>query len=129
MHDAALVRRLDRFRDLPGDRQRLVEGERACAQPLLERRPVDELEDEREDAVRLLDAVDRRDVRVVERGEQLRLALEAGEPLRVGANRLRQHLDRHLAPQARVARAVDLTHPPGAEGSEDLIGAEAVSGS
>ena len=43
---------------------------------------LDELHDESADAVRLLEAEDRGDVRVVELGEELRLALEAGEAVR-----------------------------------------------
>jgi hypothetical protein len=40
-------------------------------------------------------SVDRRDVGVVQRGQQLGLALEAPQPLDVRCERLGQHLDRH----------------------------------
>ncbi len=46
---------------------------------------LDELHGEEVDPVRLLDRVDGDDPGVVERGEGLRLALEAGEPLGVPA--------------------------------------------
>ena len=42
--------------------------------------------------------------------------------------RLRQHLDRHLAPEPRVPRPVHLAHPARAERREDLVGAEASPG-
>ena len=42
--------------------------------------------------------------------------------------RRRQHLDRHLAPEPRVLRPVDLAHPARAERREDLVGAELRSG-
>ena len=44
---------------------------------------LDELEHERADAAGLLESVDRRDVRVVQRGQQLGFTLEAAHPLRV----------------------------------------------
>jgi hypothetical protein len=48
-------------------------------------------------------------VGVVERGGRLRLH-EAGAAARVGETLARQHLDRHLAPEPQVARAVHLAH-------------------
>ena len=40
----------------------------------------------------------------------------------------RQDLDRDLAPEPRVARAVHLAHAAGAERRDDLVGAEARAG-
>ena len=55
-------------------------------------------------------------LRMVERGEQPRFALEAREPIRDRcANDARQDLDRDVAPQLRVAGAVDLAHAARAE--------------
>jgi len=56
---------------------------------------------------------------------RLRLALEPGEPLGILRKRLRQHLDRHLAPERRIARAIDLPHAARANGGEDLVRAQA----
>ena len=47
MDDALLVRRFERLRDLPRDRQRLVEGQRAARDPIGERVALDQLEDQR----------------------------------------------------------------------------------
>ena len=52
---------------------------------------------------------------MIERGEHLRLALEAREAIGIGGERLGQDLDRDVAPELRVARAVDLAHPAGPE--------------
>ena len=52
MDDAVLVRRLERLGDLARDRQRFVERNRAVRDAIGERRPLDELQDERLDAVR-----------------------------------------------------------------------------
>ena len=54
----------------------------------------------------------------------LRFALEAREPIGVGRERVGQDLDRDVAIQLRVARAIDLAHPAGAERRQDLVGAE-----
>ena len=40
----------------------------------------------------------------------------------------RQHLDRHLAVEPGVARAVHLAHASRAEGSDDPVGSEAAAG-
>ena len=65
--------------------------------------------------VGLLEPVDRGDVRVVEGGEEVRLALEAAEALGVLRDLGRQHLDRDVAAEVRVGGAVDLAHAAGAE--------------
>ena len=51
---------------------------------------LDQLHDQRSDVrARLLDAVDLRDVRVIQRGERLRLALEAHQAIGVARERRR----------------------------------------
>ena len=57
-----------------------------------------------------LEAVELRDARMVERSEQPGLAVEAGEALGVGGEGLGQQLERDLAPEPRVGRAVHLAH-------------------
>ena len=79
-------------------------------------------------AVDLFQPVDRGDVRVVERGEEPRLALETGQPFRVAGEGVGERLDGHVAAEPGVAGAVDLAHAAGAEGSENLVGSEFRSG-
>ena len=67
----------------------------------------------------------RADVRMIQRGQRLRFALEAREPLGIGDEQLGQDLDRDVAIELRVARAIHLAHAAGAERGEDLVGAEA----
>ena len=56
----------------------------------------------------------------------LRLALEAAHAARGSdAVRLGQDLERDVAVEPRVARAVDLAHAARAEGRDDLVRAEA----
>ncbi len=47
MDDALLVRRLEGVADLPADAHRLVERNRSLGDAIRQRRPLDELEDER----------------------------------------------------------------------------------
>ena len=108
--------------------QGFVEGNRPALEPLGQVLAGDELEHEERLAVRLVEAVDRGDVRVVERGEQVRLAPEAREALFVPRELGRQHLDRDLAVELGVARAEHFAHPPGAEGGGDLVGPETLAG-
>ena len=99
MDDALLVRLLESLGDLAGDGKAFIYGKTPVGQPLGQGRPVDQLHHQRTTAVgALLDAVDLRDVRVVQAGEELRLALEAGEPLRIGGEPFGQDLERDLAP-------------------------------
>ena len=110
------VRGLERLGDLAGDREGLVERERPALQPLGEVFALDELHDEGADAARLLEAVDRGDVGVLELGEDLRLALEAREAFGVGGERLGEDLDGDLALQLRVGRPVTTPMPPSPSG-------------
>ena len=74
------------------------------------------------------EVVHRGDVGVVEAPGGLRLLLEAAHPVGVRGERRRQDLDRDLALEPLVARAVDLAHPSGADRREDLVGTEPRSG-
>ena len=66
MDDPLLVRRLERLGDLLRDRQRLVDGNRPPRDPIGERRAFDQLHHQRVHAAGILEAVDLRDVRMIE---------------------------------------------------------------
>ena len=68
------------------------------------------------------------DGRVIERGERAGLALGAHQAIGIRGEGFRQNLDGHVAPELRVARAVDLAHAAGAERTGDLVPAEASAG-
>ena len=84
---------------------------------------------ERRDTGALFEAVDRRDVRMVQRRERLGFPLKAREPLGVLGERIGQDLDRHLAAEAGVCGAIDRAHPALADLRGDVIDAEARAGS
>jgi hypothetical protein len=128
MDDALLVRRFDGVDDLVRDGQRLVERQRSLRQALCERRPLDELHHEGRCATRLLESVHLCDVRVVERGQQLGLALEARQALAIGGEKARENLHRDIAIELRVAGPIHLPHAASAYCAEDLVGSEAGTG-
>ena len=88
----------------------LVRQRRPVAQPLLERAAGDVLEHHVRPPVLLAVVVDLRDVRVGERCDRARLALEPG---RVGVRR--EQLDRDEPPELEVLCAPDLGHPAAPE--------------
>ena len=86
MDDAALVRRIERVSDLPREGERIVNRHRTLAQTLGQRVALNELQNQRRLPGVVFDAVDRADVRMVERGEYPRLAFEAREAFRIMCN-------------------------------------------
>jgi len=138
MDDALVVRGVERVDDLPRDGECVGDGNRAAGPPaqaghyictacqaLRQGLPVDELEDEEAPALGFFEAVDGGDVRVVERGEHLRLALEPGEPVGIVDERVWKDLDGDVAIELRVARLVDLAHPAGTQHGDDLVWTQA----
>ncbi len=121
MDDPLVVRLRQGVRDLLRDRERVVDRDPAALQALGEVFPFDEFQDQEQRVARVLEPVDRRDVRVIEGGQHLRFPLETGEPVRVLRNGGREHFDGHLAPELRVVRAVDLAHAAGADGFGEAV--------
>ena len=133
MDDALLVRLLEGFGDLLRDLEGLADRDRPALQALGEVLAGGELHGEEVSGRpvgerRALEAVDVGDARVVEGGEDLRLALEAGQPIGIGGEGLGKQLDRDVAAELRVRGPVHLAHPPGAEGRNDLVGPEPGAG-
>jgi hypothetical protein len=61
------------------------------------------------------------DVRVIERGEHLRFALEPCESNRISCEGLRQNLERDVAIEHFIARTIDVAHPTRPDELENLI--------
>jgi hypothetical protein len=121
--DAGAVCSLEAARHLNGDRKRVFHRQRSRRKPLRQGLAVDALHHEGRRAFDFLEAVDRGDVGVIERGEEPGLAAEACESLRIAGEVHWQHLDRHVAVESHVPGPIDLTHPARAERREDLVGA------
>ncbi len=73
-------------------------------------------------------AMDLRDVGMVERCERRGFTLEAGEPIGIAGDERGKHLERDVALQPRVAGAVDLAHAACTNRLQDLIGPDGHAG-
>ena len=118
MDDSELVCRFERVRDLLRHRQRFGYRDRSAIDHGRQVLTLDQLHHQ---CARFsgravpFEPVDVRDIRMVQRGECLRFAGEASQPLGVRREQFGQDLDRDAAIELRVARAIDLAHPAGAE--------------
>ena len=65
---------------------------------------------------------------MIERCQQLGLALEARRAVRVSSERVRQRFDGDLALQSRVARTKDLAHATSTKRGEDFVRAKSGTG-
>ena len=128
MDDAAVVRGVERFGNLPADLDLVGQGHGATREASGERLAFHELEHDRLRAAEFLEAVNGADVRMIERREHLRLAAEPGDPIGIVCKALGQELQRDVAPEPGVARAEHRPHPSGADRRDDLVRAERSAG-
>jgi hypothetical protein len=106
------------------DRQCLVDWNPASSNSVGERLPLHQLHHERTAAVRPFQAVDLRDVRMVQRCQRLGFTLETCQPLGVEGHSFRQHFNRDLPSEVRIRRPIHLSHAPHADKGGDFIRAE-----
>jgi len=125
MDDALLVRRFERLRDLLRDGQRLVNRDRPARNALRQILALDELHHDRAHTATLFEAVDVRDVRVIDGRQRLRFAIEPREPVGVARERIGQDLQRNIAIELRISRAEHLAHPANTDARDDFVDAEA----
>ena len=72
-------------------------------------------------------SIHREDVGMIQAAGGACLLLEAAPTSASSRERRRQHLDRDVALQLRIARPVDLAHSTGAQRAEDFEAAEAIA--
>ena len=128
MDDVRLVRRLERRCHLQADPQCSIGWQGSLRQQVLERVTWDVLEYEKPFAGVFFDSVDGGDVRMIERREKARFALESSKCVIVTGERFGKQLDRNLAPESRIRRAIDHAHSARAKRVENFIRTEARSG-
>ena len=87
--------------------------------PLREILTLDEFHDEGADAAGFFEAVDVRDVRMIQRREGLGFAGEPRQAIRIIRERVGQDLQRDVAIELRVARPIHLAHAARAERGVD----------
>jgi hypothetical protein len=103
------MRGFERVGDLPGKGQRLVDRNGPSRNPLVETLTVDKLKDEELRTVTFFEPIDLRDVRMIQRGQNLGFAAEPGDTVGIVRERSRQDLQGDVTTQLRVLRTVDLT--------------------
>ena len=128
VHDALRVRGFERLRNLSRDRQRLVWRDRPGRDPIGEGWPLDHLEHERRYMIGRLEAVDRRDVGMIQRREQIRFAGEARPPFGITGEELRQNLEGDVSRQVAVACPIHFSHAASTDERDDLVGSQADAG-
>ena len=127
MHDALLVGRVERCRNLLRDDE-CVTHAHDMGDAIAKRLTVDQLEDQRAHAHRLLDAIDGADVRIVQGRQRSRFSFEASQSIGIAGKRRRQHLDRDVASQPGIACAIDVANSPGSKDRDELVVAETRAG-
>ena len=75
-----------------------------------------------------MQSVDGGDVGVIQRGQQLGLALEAGQAVRVVGEGCRQELDGDLAVEGGIDRLPHTAHPPLADFLAELVVQQCLTG-
>ena len=76
----------------------------------------------------LVEAVDVRDVRVIDGRQCLCFAREPREPIGIAGERVGQDFQRDVAIELRIARAEYLAHPARADAGDDFVDAETRAG-
>ena len=115
MHDAGGVRLREAVRELAGEIEEALRGQRASVQNPPQRGAFGELHHDVAPALALADVVNMDDVGVGECRSGAGLLLEAAYPLGVGRELGSEHFDRDLAAELEIARAEDLPHASAAE--------------
>ena len=124
MHDALLVRGLERLRDLRAERAGARLGQRTVREQVGERLARDVLHHEEFDVTVLIEIEQRRDAGMEQARESPRLDAESLARLFVSERVLADQLERDLAIEPRVGGAPHHAHPALAEPPDDLVPAE-----
>ena len=91
--------------------------------PFSHRAAVDQLRDEILAVFELADIVDRQDMRMIQCGRELRLALEPAACIRI-RELVRKEFDGYRAVEFRVECTIDYSHPAFGELAFDAVGAD-----
>jgi hypothetical protein len=121
VEDAFVVSGSEPFRYLTEEWKSLFDGKWMARDSVGEGFAFDELHDQKAPARRFLEPVESCHVRVIQRREETRFALESGKPLGVVVDSFRQDFDGDVPAELRIARPVDDPHPPSPELLQDLV--------
>ncbi len=122
MHNAAVVRCCQPPRRLQGEFDSFANWNLALLQPLTQSLSLKKFRDQ---IGRMFlgrtEAINRQNVRVIERRRSPRFLLETSQSILIGRQVFRQHLDGNFAVQALIAGTIDLAHTASAQRRDDLI--------
>ena len=118
--DPGGMRDSERFRDLPANLDGALDRQPVRRQ-LAKRRPLDELHGHVTVGADDAGVVDRDDVRMVERGGERGFSKQPVESAFLVVRGFPNQLDGDVTPQARVAGAIDLTHPTQSERAQNRV--------
>ncbi len=121
MNDTLFMRGLQCFSNLLRDRQSLMHRNRTALDPRLQRLALDQLHDDAPRPGGFFDAVNVRDVRMIQRRQHLSLTAEPRQAFAVGSERRRQQLDRDATAKLGVGCLIDFTHAAGSQVARDLV--------
>jgi hypothetical protein len=124
VNDALLVSGLEGGGDLAADGEGVVQIKRRRPDPVTQILAGYQLQSEETDPARLFERVDGGDIGMVERGQELRLALEPREPLGIAGDGRRENLDRDLSLEPRVLGDIDDSHAAALELARDPVVAD-----
>ncbi len=110
MHDALVMRELERLAYLGHNLERLARGKFAGPFQLPQIQAVHKFHDEIRQPARLAEFINRHDVRMIQFGERAGLAIEAFDKVRTRRCLRRQDFQRHDAVQRRLPRPIDRAH-------------------
>ena len=128
MDDPLLVRRFERVGNLTRGCHGFRDRHGAALQAIGQGLAVNQFEHQRPNTAGILEAMNGRDVRVIQAGQQLRFPLETRQAIGILRKEIGEDLQGDVASQSRVARAIDLAHPTCTDERDDLERAEARAG-
>ena len=124
MHHALLVRRHERIGERDTQLDDARDGQPARCHMPVKPLTLDQLHRQEPNAVRILDRIERDDVRVVEAGDDAGFMFESRQAFRVRGHAGRQDLERDVTTEAAIPRPIHLAHAAGAERRDDVVSTE-----
>jgi hypothetical protein len=124
----ALVRLLQSFGDLESDLENFFDRNGTTRDPFRQRLSGNELEHQEVLAFELLEPVDRRNPRMIQRSEHLGFAPKTGEPFLVLGELIGKDLDSHVPFELAVPRPIHFPDTASSDELDDLVMRESCSG-
>ncbi len=127
VNDPVRMRGVERVGDRCRQLQKLGQRQRAAREAVAQAFALQKLHHEKRHAAFATHFVNRADVRMVERRRRARLPVESLHRAFIRQECRREELERHLAAQSRVLRAVDNAHAAGADLFDHAVGADGLA--